>query len=67
MQVGCALEHQLAPDGDVLTSWVVSCDTLSNVRSLRSLEDDSQLGECHFDGVILLCLFCHHIFTFFGI
>jgi len=46
MQVGCALEHQLAPDEDVLSSWVVSCDTLTNIKSLKILEDDSQLSEC---------------------
>lgn len=45
MQVGFALEHQLAPEEDVMTSWVVSCRTLSNVKSLRTLEEDSQLSE----------------------
>lgn len=45
MQVGCAMQHQLAPDDDdIVTSWVVSCDTLANVRSLRSAEEESQLG-----------------------
>ena len=44
MQVGCALEHQLAPNEDVITSWVVSLQTLSNVKSTRCSEDDSQLG-----------------------
>lgn len=44
MQVGCALEHQLAPDEDVVTSWVVSFNTLSNVKSIRCSEEDSQLG-----------------------
>lgn len=45
MQVGSSLEHSLAPEEDVVTSWVVSCDTLSNVKSVKSLEDDSQLGK----------------------
>jgi len=45
MQVGCAFEHQLAPAADDVTaSWVVSCDTLSNVESVRCPEE-SQIGE----------------------